>query len=306
MTTVWALHADAPPERLAAVRLVTGTFAVGYLAVRSPAYLALRDRSPDGFDGVGALSWMGGPVADPALVGALVVALVSGVAFTAGAWFRVSGPAFALAVLLLATYRSSWGQLLHFENLLVLHLLVLAVAASADAWSLDARRRPQQRRDRAYGPPLVLLCVVVVATYAIAGLAKLRYGGTAWISGDTLRNHIAYSATRLEVLGGSPSPVASAVVPRPWALGPMAAASVLVELAAPLALLGGWWRNTWVAAAWAMHAAIAALMFVVFPYPLFLVAFAPFFAPERGVDRVAATLKSARKRSADRPAASAS
>ena len=31
-----------------------------------------------------------------------------------------------------------------------------------------------------------------------------------------------------------------------------------IELAAPLALLGGWWRNAWVGAAWAMHAAIAA------------------------------------------------
>lgn len=283
MTTVWALHADAPPQRLAAVRLLTGTFAVGYLAARSPAYLALRGRSPVGFDGVGVLAWMGSPVADPVVVAALALALVSGAAFTAGAWFRVTGPTFALTVLLLATYRSSWGQLLHFENLLVLHLLVLAVAASADAWSYDARRRPVPRRDRSYGPPLVLLCLVVAVTYSIAGLAKLRYGGIDWISGDTLRNHIAYSATRLEVLGGSPSPVASLVVRRPWALGPMAAASVLIELAAPLALLGRWWRNVWVGAAWAMHAAIAALMLVVFPYPLFLVAFAPFFALERGV-----------------------
>lgn len=302
MTTVWALHADAPPQRLAAVRLLTGTFAVGYLAVRSPAFLALRGRSPGGFDGAGVLAWMGSPVADPVVVVALVLALVSGTAFTAGAWFRVTGPTFALTVLLLATYRSSWGQLLHFENLLVLHLLVLAVAASADAWSFDARWREAPRRDRAYGPPLVLLCVIVVVTYAIAGLAKLRYGGAEWISGDTLRNHIAYSATRLEVLGGSPSPLAPLAVRHPGALGPMAAASVLIELAAPLALLGGWWRNTWVAAAWFMHAAIAALMLVVFPYPLFLVAFAPFFA----LERAAAWAHAARERSAERPTAPAS
>lgn len=185
MTSVWALHADAPPQRLAAVRLLTGTFAVGYLAVRSPAYLALRGRNPGGFDGVGVLAWMASPVADPMVAAALGLALVSGVAFTAGAWFRVTGPTFALTVLVLATYRSSWGQLLHFENLLVLHLLVLAVAASADAWSLDAWRRPTPRRDRAYGPPLFLLCVVVVVTYLIAGVAKLRYGGTDWVSGDT-------------------------------------------------------------------------------------------------------------------------
>ena len=56
---------------------------------------------------------------------------------------------------------------------------------------------------------------------------------------------------------------------------------MLVELAAPVALLGGWVRNAWVVAAWLLHAGVAALMFVVFPYPLFLVAFAPFFRLER-------------------------
>ena len=40
-------------------------------------------------------------------------------------------------------------------------------------------------------------------------------------------------------------------------------------------------RNAWVVAAWLLHAGVAALMFVVFPYPLFLVAFAPFFRLER-------------------------
>jgi len=48
-----------------------------------------------------------------------------------------------------------------------------------------------------------------------------------------------------------------------------------------VALLGGRPRNVWVAAAWLLHAGVAALMFVVFPYPLFLVAFAPFFRLER-------------------------
>ena len=37
----------------------------------------------------------------------------------------------------------------------------------------------------------------------------------------------------------------------------------------------------WVALAWCMHAAIAATMFVVFPYPLALIAFAPLFRLER-------------------------
>ena len=67
----------------------------------------------------------------------------------------------------------------------------------------------------------------------------------------------------------------------------MAAASVAIELAAPLALLGGRWRNGWVVAAWMMHVGIAALMLVVFPYPLFVVAFLPFFELERVVPGLA-------------------
>lgn len=288
--TLLALHTGAPPERLAAVRILSGGFAVTYLVVRGPQFLALRDRDGGGFDGVGPLAWLDRPVADELVTGTWGLAVVAGVAFVLGARFVVTGPLFALATLALTTYRASWGQLLWFDNLVVLHLLVLGVAASADAWSLDARRRRGVRRGRDpdYRGPLVLLCVIVVTSYVIAGVAKLRYGGTDWIAGDTLANHIAFSATRLEVLGGWASPLAGPAVSLSWALPAMAAASVAIELGAPVALLGGRWRTTWVAAAWAMHAAIAALMFVVFPYPLFLVAFAPFFAVERPIRRAAA------------------
>ncbi len=65
----------------------------------------------------------------------------------------------------------------------------------------------------------------------------------------------------------------------------MAALSVVIELAAPVALIGPRLRNVWVVAAWSMHLAIFATMLVGFPYPLFLVAFTPFFALERVVSR---------------------
>ncbi len=55
----------------------------------------------------------------------------------------------------------------------------------------------------------------------------------------------------------------------------------LIELGAPVALLGGRIRTAWVIAAWLMHAGILAFMLVGFPYPLFGVAFAPFFRIER-------------------------
>ena len=188
-------------------------------------------------------------------------------------------------MLVLTTYRSSWGQLLHFENLMVLHLLIVGVAASADAWSLDARWRDRREAGRTrphdYSSPLRLCCIVVVVSYLIAGIAKLRYGGMEWVIGDTLRNHVAYSAARLDLLGGTPSPLAAAAVRRAWMFPPMAAVALVVELVAPIALFGGWYRNLWVGGAWLMHVGIAALMLVAFPYPLFLAAFAPFFPLER-------------------------
>ncbi len=199
----------------------------------------------------------------------------------------MTGPAFAATVLVLTTYRSSWGQLLHFENLMVLHLFIVGcrrlgrrlVARCSPAGSWQRPTRPAPHHD--YSSPLRLCCVVVVLTYVIAGLAKLRYGGMEWVIGDTLRNHVAYSAARLDLLGGTPSPLAAGAVRRAWMFPPMAAAAVVIELAAPIALFGGWYRNVWVGAAWLMHVGIAALMLVAFPYPLFLVAFAPFFPLER-------------------------
>jgi Vitamin K-dependent gamma-carboxylase len=257
--------------------------------LRVPVLLQLRDRAAGGFAGVGALWWLDDPIDDGLFTALIVVAIVAGVGFTVGAWFRFAGPAFALATLVLTTYRSSWGQLLHFENLMVLHLLIVGFAASADAWSIDARRADRSTDHHDYSSPLRLACIVVVVAYVIAGVAKLRYGGIEWIAGDTLRNHIAYSAARLDLLGGTPSPLARPVVDQAWVLPPMAAASVAIELAAPIALLGGWWRNAWVIAAWVMHVGIAALMLVAFPYPLFLVAFLPFFELERVVPALART-----------------
>jgi hypothetical protein len=116
------------------------------------------------------------------------------------------------------------------------------------------------------------------------------------MTGDTLRNHVAYSATRLDVLGANPSPLAQSFLEQRWLGTPVAVATMVVELGAPVALLGGRWRNGWVIAAWLLHLGIALLMFVVFPYPLLLVAFAPLFRLER-----LATM--ARRRSVTRAAA---
>lgn len=278
------IDAGAPPERLAVFRILCGTFTVSYFAVRSPAFTSLADRSPTSFDGVGVWALRDAPLPPALLLLLLAVVIAAGGAATLGYRYRATAPVFAFAVLLLTSYRSSWGQLLHFENLFVLHLLVLAFAPAADVWSLDVRRRPPaqrlQRDAHAYGYPLALSAVIVIITYVLAGIAKLRYGGVEWIDGDTLQNHIAYSAARLELLGGSPSPLAAPLVEQARLLPWFAAVAVATELTAPIALVGPRSRRWWVAAAWLLHVGIMGSMFIVFPYPLTLVAFAPLFELE--------------------------
>jgi hypothetical protein len=64
----------------------------------------------------------------------LVVAIPAAGAFAAGWRLRVTGPFAAATLLVVTTYASSWGQLFHTENLLVAHVIVLAVAVSMGRW----------------------------------------------------------------------------------------------------------------------------------------------------------------------------
>ena len=292
------LHVPAPAERLAALRISIGGFVTIYLATTSREVSRLAQRPSAEFEPIGLARLLSAPLPEALLWLGFAALLVTGAAVTVGAAARITGPIFALLVLGWTSYHSSWGQLLHFENLMTLHLVIVSFAASADAWSLDTwhRRAGVGPQDRAEGPrygwPLLLCVVTTVITYVIAGVAKIRYGGVEWMSGDNLRNHIASSATRLELLGAAPAPLAEFVVARPWILRPLAPISVGIELLAPLALIGRRWRNTWVAAAWLMHLGIYATMLVGFPSPLFLVAFAPMFRLEHVGGRVRTVMSS--------------
>jgi hypothetical protein len=278
------VDAVAPGERLAMLRILTGVFAVVYLLVRLPVFLQLGDRR-SGFDGVGVATLLEGPIEGSVVDAVVVATLLVGVAFVLGWRFRVTGPLFAVGMLALGSYRGSWGQLLHFENLMVLYLLIIALSPAADAWSLDARRlgdrRGVQRESVTYGFPIALAGLVLVITYVIAGVAKLRYGGLDWVFGDTLRNHVAYAAARLDLLGGSPSPLAGWVVRLDGIWPFVAAATIVIELGAPIALLGGRIRTAWVLATWLMHLGVLAFMLIGFAFPLSFVAFAPLYRVER-------------------------
>lgn len=277
------LQPVAPAERLAALRIAVGAFVTVYLILNVGEVARLARQPIEQFEPIGLARLFGGPL--PALVLWLGFAVVvaAGLLTTAGIGHRLAAPTFAVGILTWTTYHSSWGQLLHFEHLFTLHVVILAFSPAADVWAL---RRPANRRTgtlvgRRYGWPIRLMAIVTATTYVLSGLAKLRLSGTSWFDPATLTTHIAYSAARIDVLGGPTPPLARFVVGRDWLIVIMATAGLAVELGAPLALVGRRLRNLWVVGAIGFHLATAATMFVFFGYRGLGVALLPLFAVER-------------------------
>jgi hypothetical protein len=280
----WLL-APAPPTRLAALRVLIVAYGVVHLVVTAPSLLQVADLPDEQFAPVGVLAWLSHPASHAVVVGGLVAAIATGLAALLGWRWRLSGPAFAVLFLLASTCPVSWGHVSHADHLPAVHLAILALVPAADAWSLDARRRrsPVPAPQARYGWPVRMLAVATVVSYVVAGIAKVRYSGFGWLDGDVLRNQIAADTLQKTLLGASHSPIGAWLAGHPAVLPVAAFGALAVELGAPVALLGGVWRNVWVAAAWLFHLSIAAVMAIAFPYPLYGVAFAPFFDVERAV-----------------------
>ncbi len=269
--------APVPARRVAIVRTLVFGYAAVWLVVRFP-YLSDVTRIPDRrFEPVGVLSWLDGPPSRSTVLGCWVVALVACIAAAAGRWSRVAAPVGAMAMLAIVTLTSSFGQVFHTEHLLVVHLAVLATAAVIE---------PRSRDGEASGWPLNLMMAVVVVTYVVAGIAKLRWSGPRWVSGDVLQHWIAVDNLRKLLFDDLYSPLGGWLSQFGWVWTPIAVLTLLVELGAPVALATGWVRIVWVVAAWGFHVGVFVLMAISFPYQLFGVAYVAFLPMERIADRV--------------------
>ena len=221
----------------------------------------------------------------------LVATIVACAAAAAGWRWRQSSIVAAFGLMTVLSYRLSWGQILHTENLLVLHAAILVFTPAADAWTLGSRRdRSVPQPSWRYGWALQTLALATILGYLIAAWAKIRNGGLDWMSGDVLRSHIAADNLLKELLGDPTSPLASVVVPLGWLFPPMAVGSIVVEVGAFVAMSRGRLRQAWVATMWVFHVAVLALMAILFPYQLLGIAFLPFVRGERHVRRIAARL----------------
>jgi len=276
----------APAERLATLRIITGLFATGYLLVRLPHWADFSRMQASQFRPIGVASILDVALAPSLTWPIAIAAVLAGVAFVAGYRFRWTGPLFAVLLLWVTTYRSSWGMIFHTENLLVLHVIALAGAPAADALSIDAppigarNGEPEPSHGR-YGWPIKLMSAVTVASYLMAGIAKLRLTGLEWATSDFLQHYVAYDALRKAELGSIVSPIGTWLLEVEWLWKPVATASLLVELAAPLALLHRRIGVIWCGCALLFHLGVLAIMTIMFPYVLFGFGYASFFRCER-------------------------
>jgi len=280
-----AFAGTAPPERLAVVRVGVFGFAALYLAARSTSIMSVADLDERRFAPIGPISALDAPVGSTTLLALLIVTIAACFCACVGYRWRLTSILAAVGLTLTLAYRLSWGQVLHTENLLVTHAVLLALMPAADAWGVDAKTGRASREAWVYGWALQTLALATIVGYVLAAWAKAKNGGVDWITGDVLRNHIAYDNLQKKMLGDVSSPFASVAVPHGWLFPPMAAASMIIEIGSVAAIARGTIRIWWVALTWLFHLAILALMAILFPYQLIGVAFLPFIKGEELVRR---------------------
>jgi hypothetical protein len=270
-----------PPERLAMLRILVGGYALVYLALRFLHLTSYATHDPALFQPVGVVTILPRPFL-PIVTYALVsaTALLS-IAFAFGVRYRYTAPLFAAVLLWVLTYANSWGKILHTDNVLVLHVIVLSVAPAADALSIDARKRAKRDPHGRYGWAIQLMCAVGLLIYFLAGVAKLKNSGFEFVVSDTLRNYIAFDNARKIELGSVHSPFGAMLLPYEGLFTGLAAFSMVLELTAPLALLHRRAGVAWAILVWGFHLGVLALMAIAFMYQVSGVAFACFFRVER-------------------------
>jgi hypothetical protein len=274
--------APAPAERLAAVRILVGLFALVYLGQRFRSYGQIARSDEEVFEPTGITTLLSHPIAADHFQLVLVLTLAANVAFILGWRYRLSGPLFAGLFLWVLSYRNSWGMIYHTSNALALHVLVLGLTQAADAWSIDARSRPSFQMSWRYGYPIRLLCTITLGTYFLAGVAKVAGPlGLAWASGAALRGQLATDAMRKELQGGGAPEVVFFLFDHLWLFTALGVGTLVLELAALPLILAPRAARWWAVGAWLMHWGIFFIMDIQFWYHRSGVIYASFFHLDR-------------------------
>ncbi|HEX7019379.1 MAG TPA: DCC1-like thiol-disulfide oxidoreductase family protein [Gemmatimonadaceae bacterium] len=179
----------------------------------------------------------------------------------------------ALAVLAVLSFyyfglQHNFGHIYHFDALVAFTLTILALSRAGDAWSLDAwirdvRMRRLDRRERpAHGEYTWVVKAVWLAmalVFFAAGTSKLRRSGIDWITSDTLA--LFLTRAHYHVSDADPLvPWGLWIAQHPSLVRFMAAMTIIVEAAFPLALVVPRLRWFFVPAAFGLLLGIRVLM----------------------------------------------
>ena len=280
---------SAPAARLGLVRALVGGYTLVYLARRRKMLRKVVRTDPAMFEPVGPVRALRRPVPPPVADALNDATLVTTALFALGAGHRLIGPLHSALLSWTLSYRNSWSMIFHSDNALVVHTLVLGASRAADAVSADAllARRPQPAAHPRYHWPLRLMNASSTAVYLLSGVSKVaRADGWSWVRGDSLRRQIAIDGVRKEVFGSHASPTAYALYRHKALFTLFAAGSLILELGAPLSLLGRRFGRLWAVSWFGMHWGIRVIMGIKFRYQMSGVAFAAWFDLERLLDLV--------------------
>lgn len=225
----------ATAEQLAALRIGLCAILAGRLAFGP--YTELADQPRELFRPISFMELLPSMPSKPVVVALQGLGVLAAVLAVLGLRTRLVLPLAWACAIFLNGMLTSTGKVVHNDLVLLLCLVPLLVAPSADAWSLDARGagRTRSGSSRLYGWPLRTAAIVVAGAYFFAGLAKLVSSGPAWVTSDNLRWALYASGD---------SDLAVFIADRPWLAHALAAGTLLLELGFPLVLLRP--RAAWV------------------------------------------------------------
>ncbi len=260
------LFAPAPLARVAVLRVVvylfvpvdvllTTTFVRAHASVPAELYVPLR---------IGRLLPLPtpGPWVEVLQVVLVAAALVAALAAVRDRLPRLTGWLVAVLYLQWMVVAMSYGKVDHDRFAFLVALFVLPSVGRA---SLRSRERTE-----AAGWALQMIALAVVATYVLAAVAKIRFGGWDWVSGATFTRAVVRRST----------PLSEPLLDVPVVLQAAQYGIMLVEVfVAPLLLVR--WRDariTWALAVGflAFHLMTFAMITIIFlPHCVALLALLP-------------------------------
>lgn len=272
------------------------------LAIYGPRDVStLGEANPVLWDPVGLFRWLMLPQPETwAIQTAQIVWRLGLLCAAVGLWTRAATVIALVGGTFLLGLPLSFGAIRLDDAMLVPALCVMAMARCGDRLSVDhwlavRRDRPagwprSPRPSGEYTWPIRLVWALMAMMYGGAAFAKLRMSGLGWLTSD----HLARLLLEHQY-GVDPEPATTwgfTIAASPFLHHGLAAASLAVELAFPLALLSARARAVLVPAAYLMHVGIWLLLGSNF---LGLIVLYAFWVPW---ERAAAVLSAAWWRSA--------